>query len=413
MATPMSVTASVLRPDRVIDMVSGGSAEQAEVVVQDGRIAAVRPVGAVRDEELEGPALRMPGMTLLPGLIDVHCHYTIDPEVPDGIARGAVDPPDHCVLVGARSAREALRSGVTTARSAGASRGLDVALAQAIRRGLVPGPYLIPAGPAVTITGGHGMHFGVQADGVVGLVAALRGVVRDGAEVIKLVASEAAMLVGDNAAVPELTEDELTALVAEARRLGRRVLAHAQSSEAVVAAARAGVDSVEHAFLADEAALGELARSGRFLTPTLTVTDVYATLDDLPRERKERQALLSERHRRSCERAIELGIPMAAGTDCGVPAVHSHMLAREIRLMADHGLSTYDAIATATSGAARLLGIEDRVGSLRAGLDADLLAVEGDPTVELRSLERVRMVIQRGAIVRDDLGISLGISRSA
>jgi imidazolonepropionase-like amidohydrolase len=406
MAANANPPALVLRPDRVLDMTTGGAAEHTEVVVDAGRIAAVRPVGSVPEETLEGRALRLPGTTLLPGLIDVHCHYTLDPDLPDGIARGATDPAERCVLVGARSAREALHAGVTTARSAGASRGLDVALARAIRDGLVPGPHLIPAGPAVTITGGHGMHFGVQADGVVGLVAALRGVVRDGAEVIKLVASEAAMLVGDNAAVPELTEDELTALVAEARRLGRRVLAHAQSSEAVVAAARAGVDSVEHAFLADDAALGELARSGRFLTPTLTVTDVYATLEDLPRERRERQALLSERHRRSCERAIELGIPLAAGTDCGVPAVYSHMLSREVRLMADHGLSTYDAIVTATSGAAQLLGVEQRVGSIRPGLDADLLVVEGDPVEDLRALDRVRMVLQRGAIVRDDDRVS-------
>ena len=406
MSTHHSGTAVVLRPDRVLDMVTGRSAQHSEVVVDQGRIAAVRPVGSVPDDDLGDRLVRLAGMTLLPGLIDVHCHYTIDPDLPDGITRGSQDPAEHCVLVGARSAREALQSGVTTARSGGASRGLDVPLAHAIRDGLISGPRLIPAGPAVTITGGHGLHFGVQADGVVGLVAALRGVVRDGAEVIKLVASEAAMLVGTNAAVPELTEEELVALVAEARRLGRRVLAHAQSAEAVTAAARAGVDSVEHAFLADEAALEELARSGSFLTPTLTVTDVYSMLDDLPLERRERQSLLSERHRRSCERAIELGIPLAAGTDCGVPSVYSSMIAREVRLMTEHGLPAPEAIAAATSGAARLLGVEEQVGTIRPGLSADLIAVEGDPLEEIRALEAVKMVVQGGRVVRDDDGLS-------
>lgn len=409
MSTHHTGTAVVLRPDRVLDMVSGRSAERTEVVVDQGQITAVRPVGSVPDEDLGDRLVRLAGMTLLPGLIDVHCHYTIDPDLPDGIARGSQDSAERCVLIGARSAREALQSGVTTARSAGASRGLDVALAHAIRDGLISGPRVIPAGPAVTITGGHGLHFGVEADGVVGLVAALRGVVRDGAEVIKLVASEAAMLVGDNAAVPELTEEELVALVAEAQRLGRRVLAHAQSAEAVTAAARAGVDSVEHAFLADDAALEELARSGAFLTPTLTVTDVYATLDDLPRERRERQSLLSERHRRSCARAIELGVPLAAGTDCGVPAVYSTMIAREVRLMMEHGLSAPDALATATSGAARLLGVEKQVGTIRTGLTADLVAVEGDPLDDIRALEAVKMVVQGGRFVRDDVALSRSV----
>lgn len=371
-----------------------------EVVVEGATIRGVYPSGSV-DHPADAAIVELPGSTLLPGLIDVHCHYTIDWTRDDAISSGGSDPAEQCVLVGARNARIALASGVTTARSAGASRGLDIALAAAIDRGDVPGPRLLAAGPAITITGGHGMHFGLQADGVDGLVAALRTVVRDGAQVVKLVASEAAMLTGANAAVPELAEPELVALVAEARRLRRRVLAHAQSSQAVVAAARAGVDSVEHAFLADDAALEVVAAAGCFLTPTLTVTDIYASLDDLPAERRERQRVISVAHRRSCEQAIRLGIPLAAGTDCGVPAVAPDVLWREVWLLHDHGLGAMDAVHAATSSAARLLGLDD-VGTIEEGNAADLLVVDGDPMADLRRLADVRMVVKAGRIVRDE-----------
>ena len=239
-------------------------------------------------------------------------------------------------------------------------------------------------------------------DGEAEFIRAVRANVRDGAEVIKVVASEAAMLTdADNGAGgAEMTEGEIRAVVDEAARLRRRVLAHAQGGEAVRRAARAGVASVEHAFLADEADLEVLAKSGATLVPTLSVTDVFRTMPGLSPASRARQDLIEGLHRRSCETAIRLGIPLATGTDCGVRGVMPDMVAREVRLIAEHGASAMAAIRAATSHAARLLGLEDEIGTVEVGKRADLLLVDGDPLADLRCLERVRLVVQGGVAVR-------------
>lgn len=402
MTTPAGASAAiVLRPEWLIDGVADVVLRHHEVVVEGGVITAKQPVDATAGD---GRVVDLPGTTILPGLIDVHVHYTIDGSRTDvdAIALGAVEPSERAVLIGARNARVALRSGVTTARSAGASRGLDIALAAAIEAGDVPGPRLLPAGQAITITGGHGRHFGIEVDGLDEMVRAVRALCRDGAKVIKLVASEAAMLVGGLAGVPELSAVEMTRMTIEAKRLQRTVLAHAQTSAAVVAAARAGVDSVEHAFLADEEALTALAVSNAYLTPTLAVTDVYSRMSDLSDERRRRQEVISVQHRASCEMAVRMGIPLVAGTDCGVPGVLPDMLALEVELLRDHGLSTMAAIRAATVNAARLVGLGHEVGTIEVGKRADLVGVEGDLAADITCLQRPVLVMKHGEVVRMD-----------
>jgi imidazolonepropionase-like amidohydrolase len=288
---------------------------------------------------------------------------------------------------------------VTTARSAGSPANLDVVLSAAIDAGHVAGPRMLAAGPALTITGGHGYQFGREADGPLEFVKAVRANVRDGAEVIKIVSSEAAMLTSRVAGVEEVSLEELEAVVAEARRLQRRVLSHAQNSEAVRRSAMAGVASVEHAFLADDAALETLLETGTTLVPTLTVTDVWKDLPGLTDAQRERQREIERLHRRSCESAIRLGIDVATGTDTGVRGVMPEMVWREIFLLNDHGLSAMGAIRAATSRAATLLGFESEIGTIEPGKRADLILVDGDPLQDLRRLERPRLVMQAGRLV--------------
>ena len=389
-----SATRRILRASRVLDPAGSEPLVDAEVVVEDHVIRAVRPWG--------GPASsadvieEFPGATILPGLVDAHVHYTIDGREQDAIHGAWERDPAETSFIGARNARLALAAGVTTARSAGAAHDLDIPLARAIAAGLTPGPRLLPAGAALTITGGHGRFFGVEVDDVPSMVRETRRLVRDGANHVKVVASEAAMLVGHLAGVSELGRDEIAAIVAEAARLGRRVMAHAQNSASVVAAATAGVTTVEHAFLADEGALQVLKERGSYLTPTLAVTDVYAHAQDLAPEVEARQRDISEQHRASCQRAIELGIPLLAGSDCGVPRIMPDMLAREVRLLAEHGLPALEALRAATSTGAQALGVDHLVGSLQAGLQADLLVVPEDPLHDLRVLERPIVVFQGG-----------------
>jgi imidazolonepropionase-like amidohydrolase len=398
----------LIRDVRLIDGVGRVARDEMDVLVVDDRIAGIDASDpATRAARLEGQ--RAAGVdireldgthrTLLPGLIDCHAHHLLDATAPTMFEREEQDPDARVVLRGARAAGEALAAGVTTVRSAGAPRGLDIPLAAAIDAGDVPGPRTIPAGRAITITGGHGRRFGIEADGEQAVRTAVRANIRDGARVIKAVASEAAMLTTEVAGVQELSELELRVIVEEAARLRCRVLAHAQGTDAVRAAAAAGVASIEHAFLADEATLELVASSGVTLVPTLTVTDVWRTLPGLSEERRARQTTLERLHRRSCETAVRLGIPLATGTDTGVTGVRPGMVAHEIRLLHEHGLGAMDAIIAGTATGARLLGLEAETGSIGIGKLADLVLVAGDPLADLRRLEAPVAVFRAGVVV--------------
>jgi imidazolonepropionase-like amidohydrolase len=345
------------------------------------------------------------GRTLLPGLVDAHCHYTFDPT--EGSLQAIAARSDEAILERARAhAALALRAGVTSARGAGSIRGLEWRLRDEIAAGTTPGPRLVAAGTAVGAPDGHGIAFGVGASGPAALADATRDLIAGGADVVKIVASEAAMLTTTGHEPgrmvfgrPELDEDEIRAVVEAARAAGRHVMSHAQDGESVRRSAAAGVRSVEHAWLADESAIETIAAAGAWLVPTLVVTDVNRTLAGLTPVQRERQDLIERRHRDSTEAAIRLGIPLATGTDTGEVGVTADLVWREVALLHEHGASPMAAIRAATSSGARLLGLDAHVGTVEAGKRADLLLVDGDPLGDLTRLARPRLVVQAGAVV--------------
>jgi imidazolonepropionase-like amidohydrolase len=397
---------------RLIDGVADTPREHVDVLIEGERIVAVEPHDATRwkQDGADGATANTTridgtGRTLLPGLIDAHAHYTFDPT--EGSIGAILARSDaEIVLAAAGHAERALRAGVTTARGAGSLRNLEPVLRDAIDAGVVPGPRILTAATAVGITGGHGYQFGLEADSPEAFVTATRRVVRDGADVVKVIASEAAMLTTTGLAAsrivngaPELTLDELRAVVETATELGVKVMSHAQDAESVRRSAEAGVASVEHAWLADRAALEALARSGGFLVPTIVVTDVNRTLGGLTAVQRERQDLIERRQRSSTETAIELGIPVATGTDTGEVGVTADMVWREIALLHDHGASAMAAIQAATSAAARLLGVDADLGTVEVGKLADLVLVDGDPTTDLSRLAAPTLVMKGGETV--------------
>ena len=399
----------LIRDVSVIDGVSDAIREHLDVTIEDDRIRAVeerdpnRPTSVPSGEPVT--VIEGAGRTLLPGFIDAHSHYTFDPT--EGSIGAILARSDaEIVLAAAGHAATALRAGVTTSRGAGSLRNLEVALRDAIDAGLVPGPRIVTAATAVGITGGHGYQFGLEADDPAGFVTATRRVVRDGADVVKVIASEAAMLtttgLAGNRMVnggPELSLDELRAVVETATELGVKVMSHAQDAESVRRSANAGVASVEHAWLADRPALEALAASGGFLVPTMVVVDVNRTLGGLTPVQRERQDMIERSQRASTETAIELGIPIATGTDTGEVGVTADMVWREIVLLAEHGASAMAAIKAGTSGGARLLGLDDHLGTIEPGKLADLVLVDGDPTADLRRLATPTLVMKGGGIV--------------
>lgn len=396
----------LVRGVRLIDGVVEAARDDIDVLVEGERIASV---GQHDPYLVVDPGTNVvvggAGRTLLPGLIDAHAHYTFDPT--EGSLQAIARRSDADILdAAAGHAGRALRAGITTARGAGSIRNLECRLRDAIAAGGVAGPRIVAAGTAVGAIGGHGSAFGLEADGPDALAAATREVVSYGADVVKVVASEAAMLTTTGLApgamvhgAPELTLEELRAIVTTAADLGRRVMCHAQDSESVRRSAAARVTSVEHAWLADEAAIDALATSGGWLVPTLVVTDVNRTLPGLTAVQRERQDLIERRHRMSTETAIRLGIPVATGTDTGEVGVTADMVWREIVLLRDHGASAMAALKAATSAAARLLGVDGDTGTIEVGKLADLVLVEGDPLAELTTLARPVAVWQAGRAV--------------
>lgn len=394
---------------RLIDGTGAPPVGPVDIVIRDGRIDAVlrstdglAPYGPSDEAEarIDGD-----GLWALPGLIDAHAHYTFDPT--EGSLQQISGRSDDTILAGAAEhAAQALRAGVTTARGAGSIRGLELVLRDEIAAGRLPGPRILAAGTAVGAVDGHGAAFGLGATGPDALRRITEQVIAAGADVVKVVASEAAMLTTTGHEPgrfvfgrPELTAAELNAIVDTAARHGRRVMAHAQDAESVVRCARAGVDSIEHAWLADDSAIGEARAAGCTLVPTLVVTDVNRTLAGLSAEQRARQDLIEATHRASSETALALGVPVATGTDSGEVGVAADLVWREIALLIDHGMAPLAAIAAATSGAARLLGIDDELGSVVAGKRADLLLVAGDPLTDPGRLAKPRYVIQGGRLV--------------
>jgi imidazolonepropionase-like amidohydrolase len=195
---------------------------------------------------------------------------------------------------------------------------------------------------------------------------------------------------------PELTLEELLAIVETAHARGRRVMAHAQDGESVLRCGAAGVDSVEHAWLAEPRAIEALAAAGTTLVPTLGVTDVNRTLPGLTPAQRERQDRIERTHRASTEAAVRHGVPLVAGTDTGEVGVTADHVWREVALLLDHGATPMRAIRAATSEAARLLGIDRETGTLEVGKLADILVVAGDPTLDVATLAAPRLVFQAG-----------------
>jgi imidazolonepropionase-like amidohydrolase len=396
----------LFRDIRLIDGVADAARPNVDVLVAGERIESVSDHDPTRPVLSGDVVVEGSGRTLLPGLIDAHAHYTFDPT--EGSLQAIALRDDETIMAAARRhAGIALRAGVTTARGAGSMRDLGIALRDEIAAGRTPGPRLVEAGTAVGSVGGHGSAFGLEASGPEGLASITRQVIAGGADVVKVVASEAAMLTTTGHApgaivdgAPELTVEEVRAVVDVAREAGRRVMSHAQDSESVRRCVDAGVDSIEHAWLADEAAIERLAASSAWLVPTLVVTDVNRTLPGLTPVQRERQDLIERTHRISTETAIRLGVPLATGTDTGEVGVTADLVWREIALLHDHGASPMAAIKAATSSGARLLAVDGEVGTVEVGKVADLVLVDGDPLVDLGVLARPVGVWQRGQAVR-------------
>ncbi|WP_420126494.1 amidohydrolase family protein [Longimicrobium sp.] len=402
----------VLRAARLIDGTGAAVVQNGVVVVTDDRIVAAGAAGSVQ-VPAGARVIDLGDATLLPGFIDTHTHIVGRALGDPGSDEAAVrDYPGFGPILATANARATLMAGFTTIRNLGSPNFDDVALRQAIDQGYVPGPRIQAAGNSIGTTGGHCDENGFRpglfdgdyregiADGPDQIRAAVRYQSKYGADVIKTCATGGVLSEGDAVGVLQYSAEEMNALVEEARVLERRVAAHAHGAEGIKVAVRAGVASIEHGSFLDEEGARLMAARGTFLVPTLMAgraVEQAAESGRLTGLRGEKARQAAAAMRNATRIARRAGVRIALGTDAGVGAHGAN--AQEFGLMVEWGgMTPMEAIVAGTSNAAKLMGWENRIGALRAGLLADVVAVPGDPTRDIHALERPVLVMKNGVI---------------
>ncbi|MBI4867375.1 MAG: amidohydrolase family protein [Candidatus Wallbacteria bacterium] len=415
-AVAAEVTA-VVRAARILDVEKGAILTGHEVRVAGERIVAVAP--ATSGSPRRGVTiLDLGDATLLPGLIDVHTHL-IDDAMEYSPAAPLTRSGAQMAYRAIPNALATLRAGFTTVRDLGTYRALvDVALRDAIDRGWVAGPRMQPAGAYVTMTGGAGaltglapdvtlpleLRFGV-ADGPDQVRQRVRALARGGVGVIKVLSSGAILTPGSVPGAREFTDEELGAAVDEAARAGLKVACHAHGAEGAKAAIRAGVASIEHGSLLDDEGLRMMKAKGIFLAPNVYEgeADAAASPGHTPEMLASGEGL-GGALREVTRKAHRLGVPLAFGTDAAV--IPHGTNAKQFAEYVACGLTPLEAIRTATTNAARLLGWEDRVGRLTPGAFADMIAVGGNPLEDVKRLEKPLFVMKGGGVIVGPSGVA-------
>ena len=401
----------VIKAARMFDGTSDSVTRNAVVVIEGNRITSIG--GAVPPN---AQIIDLGDATLLPGFIDAHVHLTAE----SGenwyldFFQGVMRQPAEQALLATTYARKTIDAGFTTVRNVGATDYVDVGLRNAINSGWVVGPRMLVAVHAIGATGGHGdgdpipPARGVPQQGPITGVcngaaecrAAVRYQIKYGADVIKFMPSGGVLSLSDPVDAPELSQEEMNVIVEEAHNWGRRVAAHCHGDTAGRMAVQAGVDSIEHGSFLKPATLAMMREHGTYLVPTLLAGEwTGGKADKFPPviAAKARAALAARSE--MFRNALKVGVKIAFGTDS---AVSPHGLnAREFALMTGLGMSAAAALRSATAGAAALLGIDDRLGTLAAGKIADLVAVPGNPLDDIRTTERVFFVMKEGVVVKN------------
>jgi imidazolonepropionase-like amidohydrolase len=398
----------LIRAGHVLDVRSGNEAADQTIVVTAGAISSIAATSATpkntQDREID-----LRSLTVLPGLIDVHTHLTMDTnfdpyqELSTSVAKSA--------LIGAHNAKVTLLAGFTSVRNVGAAGFADVDLRDAINSDLVEGPHMQVSGPALGITGGHcddnllpfQYHAvgGGVADGVEAVQHKVRENIKYGADLIKICATGGVLSKGDDPQASQYTLEELKAIVADAHRLGRKVAAHAHGAQGILWATQAGVDSIEHGSYMNDEGIAALKSHGTYFVPTAYLVDWIQANGHLPPFYYQKMLDVSAVAKSNAKRAIAAHVKIALGTDA---AVYPHgMNAHELQVYVEQfGMSPLAAIQTGTLNAADLMGWSDKVGSLEAGRWADIIAVKGDPLRDIKLLQHVSFVMKSGVVYKHE-----------
>jgi imidazolonepropionase-like amidohydrolase len=378
------------------------------VLVQGDRIGAAGPVASIA-APADAKRISLTGTTLLPGLIEGHSHLLLHPynetSWNDQVAR---EPLAYRVARAVNHARDTLMAGVTTVRDLGSEGAgyADVGLKRAIDEGVIPGPRMLVAGPAMVATGSYGPkgyapewtvpQGAEEASGLDAVTKVTRDQIGRGADFIKVYADYRWGPSGE--ARPTFTADEIRRIVDVARSSGRPVVAHASTAEGMRRAIEAGVETIEHGDGGTADVWKLMVQRQVGFCPTLAAGDATSQYGGWKKGSAPEPPRIAAK-RTSFKAALDAGVTMCFGGDVGVYAHGDNV--RELELMVDYGMKASDAVRSATSVNARLFHLDQRVGLVKSGLTADLIAVEGDPTANISALRKVKLVMKGGKIYRE------------
>lgn len=397
-----------VKAGRLIDAKTGAVASNAVILIEGDKITAA---GANLTIPAGAEVIDLKDKTVLPGLIDCHTHLTTQPGnyYEDIFRRSPID----AAVVAHVYARRTLEAGFTAVRDVGAAEFIDVALRNAINRGEVVGPRMQVATLTVGATGGHGDNNGFSpylkfgsfsglADGVDEIRKLVRFEVKYGADLIKILATAGVLSEEESVGAPQFSQEEMNAIVDEAKMWGKRVAAHAHGAEGIKRAIRAGVTSIEHGSLIDDEGIRMIKERGTYLVMDIYNDDyILAEFSKMgyPDRIIEKERSVGRTQRENFQKAAKAGVKLAYGTDAGV---YPHgWNGKQFAHMVRWGLTPMQAIQTATVNAADLLGWNDKVGVIAPGAFADLIAVDGDPLKDVTELERVKFVMKGGIVYKE------------
>lgn len=412
---PQSSGVKVVYAGRLIDGASNAVRTNVSIIIDRDRIREVRD-GRATVEGAE--VIDLSDSTVMPGFIDCHTHMTM--QLAKGELLGSLIRRNTDIAIASTVyAKRALMAGFTTVRDVGAGGFIDVSLRDAINAGTIPGPRMFVAAKSLSITGGHGDLGGIREDllpepdyrnGIVNspedAVRAVRYMVKYGADHIKFTATGGVLSIADSGSGQQFTLEEMKAIVDTAHQLERKVAAHAHGAEGMKVALRAGVDSIEHGTYLDDETIALFKKHGAYLVPTIIAGKTVESAAKIPGffpppvEAKARQ--IGPLIQNAFGRAYRGGVKIAFGTDAGV-FPHGQN-AKEFEYMVEAGMPAIEAILSATRNAADLLGQSENIGSLKAGRYADLVAVKGDPTSNIKLLQNVSFVMKAGHVYKKDGG---------